>query len=81
MENTKCAECETVIFKEHILHTEKSCPSEPCGNYWIANYYSRGATYCHETRVPDGEAVCYGCRPDLKNDIDLSQLQLIQESK
>ena len=78
---TNCKECNAIIFKEHLLHTEKSCPSLACGSYWIANYYSRGATYCHETSVPDEEAICYECQPNLKNDIDLSQLQLIQGVK
>ena len=74
---TTCKECDAVIFKEHILHTEKSCPSLACGSYWVVYYYSRGATYYHETSVPDGEAICYRCQPELKKDIDLSKLQMI----
>jgi len=76
-ERTNCKECNKVIFKEHLLHTEKSCHSLPCGSYWIANYYSRGVTHYHETSVPDGEAICYSCQPELKKDIDLSKLQMI----
>tara|TARA_R100001369_G_scaffold73473_1_gene102039 strand:+ start:14 stop:247 length:234 start_codon:yes stop_codon:yes gene_type:complete len=76
MKNTNCDECDTVIFKEYLLDQEKSCPSLPCGEYWVKSYYARGATYYHESGCDEGEAVCYNCAPNLKGDIDLSKLRI-----
>ena len=74
---TTCDSCNSTIFKEEVLHTERACPSLPCGIHWTTTYYSRGMIYNHEASQMGDEAICYGCRPDLKNDIDLTKLKLI----